>query len=153
MAALQKSEVDWVENSIGDMLPPLRNVGSITVEIRDPTGLMGGMRLNQLARPFNNPAIRRAMLKAVSQQDFCIACVGEDPSLWRVPTGIFCPQSPYEVFLGKRDYDAARQEIEAAGYKGEKVVLLAPTDVPVPKAQADVCGDMRKRSAWTSTSR
>ncbi len=151
MAALQKSEVDWWENPIGDMLPLLRKVGGITVEVQDPTGLMGGMRFNHLQPPFNNPAIRRAVLKGVSQQDFCIASVGDDPSLWHVPTGIFCPQSPYasneslDIFVGKRDYDAARKEIEAAGYKGERVVLLAPTDIAVLKAQADVCGDLLKK--------
>ncbi len=151
MAALQKSEVDWWENPTGDMLPLLRKVGGITVEVQDPTGLMGGMRFNHLQPPFNNPAIRRAVLKGVSQQDFCIACVGADPSLWHVPTGIFCPQSPYasneglDVFVGKRDYDAASKEIEAAGYKGEKVVLLAPTDIAVLKAQADVCWDLLKK--------
>ena len=38
-----------------------------------------------------------------------------------------------------------RKEIEAAGYKGEKVVLLAPTDIAVLKAQADVCGDLLQK--------
>ena len=82
MAALQKSEVDWWENPIDDMLPLLCKVGGIMVEVQDPTGLMGGMRFSQLQPPFNNPAIRRAVLKGVSQQDFRIACVGDDPSLW-----------------------------------------------------------------------
>ena len=65
-----------------------------------------------------------------------------------VPTGLFCPISPFaseeglEVFKGKRDYDAVKKEIIAAGYKGEKTVILAPTDFPILKAQADVCADL-----------
>ena len=148
MAALQTGEVDWWENPGNDLLPVLRNAPNVKVEIQDPTGLMGCMRLNHLTAPFNNPAIRRALLKAIDQQDFCEASSGDDPAMWHVPTGLFCPQSPFattaglEVFSGKRDYDAVRKEIIAAGYKGEKTVVLAPTDFPLLKAIADVCADV-----------
>ena len=148
MAALQTDEVDWWENPGNDLLPVLRNAPNVKVEIQDPTGLMGCMRLNHLTAPFNNPAIRRALLKAIDQQDFCEASSGDDPAMWHVPTGLFCPQSPFattaglEVFSGKRDYDAVRKEIIAAGYKGEKTVVLAPTDFPLLKAMADVCADV-----------
>jgi peptide/nickel transport system substrate-binding protein len=148
LAALQKGEVDWWENPTSDMLPILRKTGGVKVVIQDPTGLMGCMRLNHLTAPFNNPAIRRALLKAVDQRDFCLAAGGDDPSMWHVPTGLYCPASPFatgvglEVFGGKRDYDAIRKEIVAAGYKGEKTVILAPTDFPLLKAMADVCADV-----------
>jgi peptide/nickel transport system substrate-binding protein len=116
--------------------------------IQDPTGLMGCMRLNHLTAPFNNPGVRRALLKAIDQKDFCLASSGDDPAMWHVPTGLFCPASPFatdaglEVFAGKRDYDAVRKEMIAAGYKGEKTVVLAPTDFPLLKAMADVCADV-----------
>jgi len=148
MAALQKGEIDWWENPTGDMLPLLRKSPGIKVEVQDPTGLMGTMRLNHLTAPFNNPAIRRALLKAIDQRDFAVAAGGDDPAMTHVPTGLFCPSSPYasedglEVFAGKRDYEAVRKEILAAGYKGEKTVILAPTDFPLLKALADVCADV-----------
>ena len=148
LAALQKGEVDWWENPTADMLPIMRKNKDIKVEMQDPTGLMGGMRLNHLTAPFNNPGIRRALLKAISQEDFAIAVAGDDPAMRHVPTGLFCPISPFaseeglEVFKGKRDYDAVKKEIIAAGYKGEKTVILAPTDFPILKAQADVCADL-----------
>jgi peptide/nickel transport system substrate-binding protein len=112
---------------------------------------MACMRINHLTPPFDNPAIRRALLKAVNQADFMQACAGDDPSMWHVPTGLFCPTSPMatdaglDVFAGKRDYDAVRQEIVAAGYKGEKIVVLAPTDLQILKAEADVCADMLRK--------
>jgi peptide/nickel transport system substrate-binding protein len=148
LAALQKGEVDWWETPTGDVLPTLRTSKGVKVEVQDPTGLMGCMRLNHLTAPFNNPAIRRALLKAVSQEDFTIAVAGDDPAMRHVPTGLFCPISPYaseeglDVFKGKRDYEAVKKEIIAAGYKGEKTVILAPTDFPILKAEADVCADL-----------
>ena len=53
-----------------------------------------------------------------------------------------------EVFTGKRDYDAVKKEIDAAGYKGEKVMILAPTDFPILKAEADVCADQLKKMGF-----
>jgi len=148
LGALQKGEVDWWENPSNDLLATLRDSPGIKAVIQDPTGLMGCMRLNHLTAPFNNPAIRRALLKAIDQRDFCIASSGDDPSMYHVPTGLFCPASPFatedglEVFAGKRDYDTVRRSIVAAGYKGEKTVILAPTDLPLLKAMADVCADV-----------
>jgi peptide/nickel transport system substrate-binding protein len=147
-AALQTGEMDWWENPTTDLLPSLRASKGLKVSIQDATGLMGGMRLNHLQPPFNNPAIRRALLKAIDQRDYMLACAGDDASMWHVPTGLFCPASPMatdaglEVFAGPRDYDAVRKEIVAAGYKGEKVVILAPTDLQVLKAEADVTADI-----------
>ena len=66
----------------------------VKVAIQDPTGLMGCMRLNHLTAPFRNPAIRRALLKAIDQRDFCLASSGDDPAMWHVPTGLFCSGQP-----------------------------------------------------------
>lgn len=149
--ALQSGEVDWWENPTSDLLPMLRKVPGMVVEVQDPTGLMGALRLNHLTAPFNNPAIRRAILGGIDQQDFMIASIGDDPKSYRVPVGIFCPQSPMasdaglNVFTGKRDYDAVKKEIAAAGYKGEKTVLLVPTDFPILKALGDVAADELKK--------
>ena len=149
--AMQNGEIDWWENPTADLLPLLHRSRDLKIEIPDPTGSMACMRLNHLQPPFNNPAIRRALLKAIDQSDFVTAVVGDDPTLSHVPTGLFCPGTPMandaglEVLTGKRDYEAAKQEIIAAGYKGEKTVLLAPTDFPLLKALADVCADVFRK--------
>ncbi len=151
-AALQSNEVDWWENPTSDLLPLLRQAGHIKVEVQDPTGLIACMRLNHLTAPFNNPAIRRAILRAVNQEDFTIAVAGDDPKMRYVPAGVFCPHTPMasdvglDVFRGKPDYDAVKKAIAAAGYNGEKAVLLAPTDFPILKALADVCADTMRKS-------
>ncbi len=150
-AAMQNGEMDWWENPQADLLSQLRKSRGLKIEIPDPTGNMATMRFNQLIPPFDNPAIRRALLKAIDQNDFVTAVVGDDPALSHTPTGLFCPGTPMandaglDVLAGKRDYEAARREIIAAGYKGERVVLLAPTDFPILKALADVTADVFKK--------
>jgi peptide/nickel transport system substrate-binding protein len=151
-AAMQSGEMDWWENPPADLLPLLKGAKNLKIETPDPTGNMACMRLNHLQPPFDNPEIRRILLRAVDQDEFTTAVVGDDPSLKYMPTGLFCPGTPMansagmEVFAGKRDYDAVKRDLKAAGYKGERVVLLAPTDFPILKALADVCADMLKKS-------
>ena len=145
--ALQNNEVDWWENPTQDLVPLLKRNANINVFVQDPTGQVACMRLNHLNPPFDNPAIRRALLKAISQTEYEQAVVGDDPSMFHVPAGVFCPGTPMasdaglEVFQGPRDYAAAKKAILDAGYKGEKVVLMAPTDFPILKALADVGAD------------
>ena len=101
--------------------------------------------------PFDNPAIRRAVLAAVTQQDFVTAVVGEDPALRHLPAGFFTPGTPMaseagmEALTAPRDLAAAQAAILAAGYRGEPVVVLAPTDFPSLKALADVGADLLTR--------
>ena len=146
-SALQTGEVDWWENPPQDLVPSLKKNANINAFIQDPTGQVACMRLNHLNPPFDNPAIRRAVLKAISQTDYMQAVVGDDPAMYHVPTGVFCPGTPMandaglEIFQGPRDYAAAKKAIMDAGYKGEKVVLMAPTDFPILKALADVGAD------------
>jgi len=151
VAALQQGEMDWWENPTTDMIPLLQRDHKLIVKVTDPTGLIGCLRPNALNPPFDNPRIRRALLKAISQSDYMIAGAGTDPAMRHVPAGIFAPGTPLastvglQVFTGPRDFPAAKKEIEAAGYKGEKVVLLAPTDFAVLKALADVGADMMQK--------
>jgi len=147
--AMTSGEMDWWENPTIDLVPLLQR--SLVVNITDTSGLMGCMRLNELNPPFDNPEIRRALLKVVNQADFMIAVAGTDPKMHYVPTGIFCPGTPMasnvglDVFTSPRDYDGAKKMLDAAGYKGEKVVVLAPTDIAVLKAETDVGADTMKK--------
>ncbi len=150
-AALQRGEVDWWLTPASDLLPVLRRDGKLTVRIADPTGFIATMRFNHLNPPFDNPAIRRAMLGAVAQPDYMIGMVGTDSSMWRDRCGFFCPGTPMAsdaglaALTGPRDVAKARGELEAAGYKGERIVLLGPTDIASAKALADITDDMMRK--------
>ncbi len=50
------------------------------------------------------------------------------------------------ALTGERDYDRTKRELQAAGYKDEKIVLMVPSDVPFLNAASDVAADMMKRA-------
>jgi peptide/nickel transport system substrate-binding protein len=149
-ASLQAGEMDWWENPTPDLLPLLRK-NNVATPITDPTGTPFLLRPNQLYPPFDNPAVRRALMGAIDQTEFMIAMMGEDTSLWSVPSGFFPPLSPLASNAGmsavtdKRDYGAVEKALKAAGYRGEKLVLMVPTDQPLLNALSNVAADMLKR--------
>jgi len=151
-AAVQRGEIDWWLVPQADLLPLLRKQRSVKVENIVPTGFIATMRFNQLNPPFDNPAIRRALLGAVQQSDYMIGMVGADEDLWRVPCGYFTPNTPLasdvgmEAITSKRDLAKVRRDLDAAGYKGEKVVVLTPTDIASAKALADITADTLKHA-------
>ena len=150
-AALQANEADWWEYAGLDLIDLLRRVRNIKVEITDPTGMKADMRMNQAIPPFDNPEIRRALLGAVEQKDYCIAMAGTDPNAWHVPVGFFVPGCPMasdvglDVFSGPRDLPAVARRIRAAGYNNEKVGILAAGDIPTAKAASLVNADMLQK--------
>jgi peptide/nickel transport system substrate-binding protein len=150
-AALQTGEQDWWDLADPDLLTLLRRQRKIRLTNREPLGHVGYLRLNHLQRPFDNAAIRRALISAVSQEDFAIAIVGPDPSLWRTGIGFFPPDSPMassagmEALTGPRDLNRVRREIAAAGYKGERVVMPCTSDYPENFRRANVAVDMMQK--------
>ncbi len=149
--ALITGEVDWWENPTSDMVPLVRGDAHCAASVDDKTGTMACMRLNQLWPPFNNPGIRRALLGAIDQTEFMTSAAGTDGEMWTVPAGFFCPGLPMasdaglDVFRGKRDYAAVKKALAGAGYAGEKVVMLVPTDQSILKQECDVAADMLKK--------
>jgi peptide/nickel transport system substrate-binding protein len=147
-SAMQAGEMDWWELPPVDLLPLLKRTGRIQVEIKDRNGTLGLLKMNNLQPPFNNPAIRRALLGAVVQKDFMTAIAGDDPAMWRTGVGIFTPgtdmasDAGMEVLNSPRDLAAVRAAIRQAGYNDEKTVLIAPSEPPYRKAMADVAGPM-----------
>ena len=149
--ALAAGEFDWWENPVIDLVPQLQRNPDITVVVKDATGEMGCLRFNQTLPPFDNPAIRRIVLGAVSQRDAMDAVAGADPALIKVPLGLFAPGTPMastaglDALKGAADPDAIKRALAAAGYKGERVVILAASDFPTINAMAEVGADVLKR--------
>jgi len=143
-SAMQVGEMDWWELPVADLLPLLKRSGKVRVEVKDHNGTLGILKMNNLQPPFDNAAIRRALLGAVSQKDYMTAITGTDPAMWREGVGIFTPGTPMatdagmEVLNSPRDLAKVTAAIKAAGYNGEKVVVLTPSDPHYRKAMADV---------------
>jgi peptide/nickel transport system substrate-binding protein len=149
--ALITGEVDWWMVISADLLPLLRKSRNLAFPLLNPSGAIATMRFNQLHPPFDNPAIRRAILHAVRQSDYMTAILGEDRANWRDDVGYFCPDTPMANRAGIQnpgspfDLGAARKELDAAGYRGERVVLLMPTDIPRFKTLAEVTADLMQK--------
>jgi peptide/nickel transport system substrate-binding protein len=147
-AAIQSGEMDWWEYPTPDLTPLLKRSPNVEVAINDATGTLAIMRLNWLYPPFDNPAIRRAILGGVEQADFMTAVAGTDASMWSSGIGVFPPgtslasDAGLAPLTGKRDYDKVKADLKAAGYNGEKIVVMGASDLPVIKAEADVAADM-----------
>lgn len=150
-AALQSGEVDWWEAPIPDLVPLLKKNANVSVDIGDSLGNIGSFRMNHLFAPFNNVKARRAVLMAMSQEDYMRALVGDDNSLWKPLPGFFTPDTPLyseaggEILKGKRDLTAARKLLAESGYAGEPVTCLVAQDQPITKAQGDVTADLLKQ--------
>ena len=151
VAALQSGSVDWIEQPLIDLLPVLKRSRDLVVETKDPTGMCAIVRLNHVQPPFDNPAIRRVILKSVDQADCMTAVAGNDRSLWRDKVGFFSATSPMSTETGLdaigsgKDPAALRKELAAAGYKGERVVFLAAQDVPRISAVCEVVADTMRQ--------
>jgi peptide/nickel transport system substrate-binding protein len=145
---MQSGEMDWWEYPTPDYATMLKANKNLVFKVNDPTGTPSILRFNHLHPPFDNPAARRAILGAMNQDDFMTAIAGTDPSMWKTPCGIFPLGTPFAStaglpqLAGERDYDKVKRDLAAAGYKGERVVVLGASDLPVIKAAADVGSDM-----------
>src|SRR5262244_938097 len=153
-AALQNGEVDWWETPISDLVPLLRKNRNVAVDIADPLGNIGSFRMNLLYPPINDVRARRAVLMAMSQEDYMRAIVGDDDKLWKPLPGYFTPGTSLyteeggEILKGPRNLDAAKRLVAESGYSGEPISCIVAQDQPITKAQGDVTADLLKRMGF-----
>jgi peptide/nickel transport system substrate-binding protein len=154
-AALETGEVDWWEVPVPDLLPVLRKNRDIVVDIADRLGMVGILGMNHLFPPFDDVRARRAILTALSQEDYMRAYVGDDGGLWQPMPGYFPPGAPLyneaggEILKGPRRLDAAKRLLADSGYAGAPVTVLAAQNLPHHKAWGDVTADLLKRLDMT----
>ena len=147
--AMMLGEMDWWEAN-NDFLPELRKSPKVRLQNISTLGGIRIMRFNHLWPPFDNPAVRRAVLRVIDQAEFMNAETN-DRSLWRDRVGVFTPRTPManeagiEVLTGPRDAARAKAELAAAGYRGEPVVVLDPADQPEVHTNTLVGVDVLKR--------
>ena len=150
-SAMRRGEADWWEQPSFDLLPLMEREPALKTFVVDVTGNIGIFRMNQLHPPFDNPAIRRALLPALNQADYMEAIAGDRRQSWRADVGVFGPgmamasDAGMAAITGPRDVERARREIKDAGYGGEKIVVMSPSDYPRVNALASVAADMLTR--------
>jgi peptide/nickel transport system substrate-binding protein len=147
-AALAAGEVDWWEQPLVDLLPNLSRNRDIKVELIDPLGSIAMLRFNHLHPPFDNPKVRQAVLMGVNQADYLQAIIG-DAKYQKECKSFFTCGTPMASDTGAAgaagDFKKAQEMLRASGYKGEKVVIISPTDIATNHVQSLVTEDLLKR--------
>jgi len=150
LAALQSGEIDMWEEPLADLIPVLRRNRAVKVEVLNTLGVFGFMRFNQLHPPFDKVGVRRAVLNAVNQADYLAAMMGTNADLTRPCYSVFICGSPMASEAGADGLRApsierARQMLEQAGYNGERVLIVSPTDSPTVHAAGLVTEQLLRR--------
>jgi peptide/nickel transport system substrate-binding protein len=151
-SALRAGEVDWWERPTPDLLPLLKTDHRVTLQSLNKLGQTGVIRLNCLQPPFNNVAVRRAMLMSVVQEDYMRAVNGDDNDAWTTCYSLYPRGTPYysedgaALLKGPHDSATVHAALQAGGYAGEKVVILNPTDFPTIGPFGEVAFDALKRA-------
>lgn len=148
MNAIFADEIDYFENPTIDLLgqleadPNVRVVGLVESQ--------GWMGLNSLYPPFDNVKARRAMQMLVDQEQYLLAAIG-NPKHFRTCGAIYVCGTPMALEAGsewvvKGDVERARQLFAEAGYKGEPIVLMHPTDIPSLNAFSLVTAELMRQA-------
>jgi peptide/nickel transport system substrate-binding protein len=151
VAALANGEVDWHENVLLDLAPQLAKNPNVVVRNSSPFGLGSVARFNFLNPPFNNIALRRIFRDAVSQVDYMRAIHGEDDKGFAECYAMFLCGLPgvteygAATMKGPKDFEKLRAAVRAAGYGGEKVVVINPTDYSFISSQGEISADLLRR--------
>lgn len=149
-AALQAGEIDWWDQVHPDLAPLLKGNKDIEVRRLDPYGFIPYMRFNSTIAPFNNPALRNALTGIVDQQDYMASITGGDASMYTECHSFFPCGTPYgrpsvTDPLAKVDFEAVKQRLKAAGYNGEKVVIVNPADFPTLAPLGQITHELLKK--------
>src|SRR5262245_29716873 len=139
-AALAAGEVDYWEYPPVDFVSQLEKNANITVRVVDAMGTQGWLRPNHLHPPFSDKRARQALLYLVEQETYLRSAIG-NPKFWRKCAAYFICGSPWESEAGAEPFmkpreanvswlyvEKAKQLLKEAGYDGQPVVLLDPTD-------------------------
>jgi peptide/nickel transport system substrate-binding protein len=142
-AALGQGEVDVYETPPMELLAGLKKNPNVVVAVHNTLGAMAYYRPNFLFPPFDNVKARQALLYVADQSEYMQAAIGSDPTTWRVCWAFLACGSQGGSEAGaepfrKPDPAKAKALFQEAGYKGEKIVVMQPTDQPVLKAVTEV---------------
>jgi peptide/nickel transport system substrate-binding protein len=149
-AALRNDEIDWWEFALPDLAPVLARDSGIKVAQVDDLGFISILRFNALNPPFNNAKLRHEVLASIDQADYMRAVNG-DTVRWQRCASFFPCGLPFVNEVGAsimntpRDIAKSREAIKAAGYNGERVVLMNPGDFPSIAPLGEITADRLQR--------
>ncbi|WP_324765503.1 ABC transporter substrate-binding protein (plasmid) [Sinorhizobium meliloti] len=132
VGALQAGEIDFLLEPPADLYPAIESDPNLELKVLVNSGMDYYVRINFLQPPFDNVKARQALLHLIDQEAFS-AVVSADPKYSGVVTSLF-GKTAYSNdentgwYKKGGDPEKAKQLFKEAGYAGEKVLILAPTD-------------------------
>lgn len=151
--ALLRGEVDMLASPAADLMPILRADQNIKFTNVSPEGSFYIFRFNTLAKPFDDPAVRRVLFHAFNTEDFVKAVHG-DTDYAKPCKSIFPCGTAYGRETGMEDklnsnLRKAREMLEASSYDGTPIVLLDSSDVPSLINLGAVAKSLMERAGFT----
>ena len=148
--ALRHGKVDIWESPPPAVLGKLMRDRDIVVDVLDPVGLQGSIRMNHRRPPFDDPKVRLAFAYAVDQREYLKAIVGAgaEHRYDACPSFFTCTGEPVRAgaeALATVDLARAKALLDASSYRGERVVLMNPKDFPHLGAAAQVTAKTLRR--------
>ncbi|WP_027038972.1 ABC transporter substrate-binding protein [Mesorhizobium ciceri] len=150
LSALQAGEVDFLETPAADFYSAIESDPSLALQALDKSGFDYFLRMNHLQKPFDNVKARQAMLHLIDQEAF-LRILAPDQKYAHTLTSIFGNSTPYTNdantgwFKKGGDPERAKQLFQEAGYAGEKVVILQPTDWAQASNAAQLLADSLRK--------
>ncbi|CAH2394406.1 ABC transporter substrate-binding protein [Mesorhizobium ventifaucium] len=150
VAALQAGEIDFLSGPPADLYPVIESDPNLELQVLNKAGDVYFLRMNCLQKPFNNVKARQAMLHLIDQEAFMRAVVG-NPQYFNTITAAFGSGTPYANdentgwFKKGGDPEKAKQLFKEAGYTGEKVIILDPTDWHEADVAAQLLADSLRK--------
>ncbi len=150
--ALEKGEVDILEQPAFESYAPLQADKGVQVVNANPLGFQYMCRFNHLHPPFHNAKIRQAALAALAQEPFLRAQVGIK-EFYRSCPSMFTCGTPYGSAKGsdiqsKSNMKKAQELLRRSGYDGTPVVLLKPTDLAAIQKLPEVAAQLLRQAGF-----
>jgi len=134
-----------------DLIPVIKSNQNIRLRAADPYGLIGVIRFNSSQAPFDNVNVRRAVYEAVNQNDYMsVTGVEKDAyneCLSNFPCGL--PGVKPGLIGRPGGLEKAKKLLQESGYKGEKVVIINPTDNAPIGSLGHVTSDLLKQIGFS----
>jgi len=152
-AALQSGEIDYMQYAPFDFLAAMERDRNLRVlNFTGAHMFTGHYRINTASKPFDDPAIRRVLLKLVDQPEV-MAGLGLDTRYSRDCAAFFICGSPNETDAGTApladpSIEAAAAMLRQTSYAGEPVIVLVASDLEAPKVSSQILADRLQRAGF-----
>ena len=150
--ALQKGEIDFIEQPSHDLLGTLKKDPNISVVEVPQLKTQYVFRPNWLYKPFDNPKIRQALWYAFNQEDFLMATIGDEAYI-KECKAIFVCGTTFGTTKGTDEVltsnmKKAQELLKEGGYDGTPVVLMQSTDLKVLTNLAPVAKSLMEKAGF-----